>query len=324
MKNDGRRSRTARAAVAAFSLWALTIACATSEPPPSSGSGGSVGSGGAAGAGAGGSATGGSSGAIGTGGVSTGGGGGAAAGGAAGHPNGGAGNAGGSVGVATGCAGKTYKLCEDFESGAAGAVPTGWTKLNGYGANASTGAGLATDAAHSGAMSLKSDSSVTGQGRVQKSLSGLGATATKHWGRLFYRVQSPAVKPTSGVIHITFASLEGSTEDRIVDTVENTAGKHQWLFNIPDDSCCTGSSYDWSFDAGWHCAEWYVDQSSQTYRFFSDGTEVTSIGFTNRSGAKMSNWTSIAVGTIFYQTPPAPIVVWFDDLAIDDNQVGCQ
>jgi hypothetical protein len=319
--NDGRRSRPGRAAAAAFSLWALTVACATSEPPPPSGSGGRPGTGGA-GAGAGGSATGG---------VSPTGSGGAATGGVAGHPNGSGGNAGGAlgsgggaggVGVTTGCAGKTYKLCEDFETGVADGVPTGWTKLNGYGS--STGVGLAADAAHSGVMSLKSNSSVTGQGRVQKSLSGLGATATKHWGRLFYKVESPAVKPTSGVIHITFASLEGSTEDRIVDTVENTAGKHQWLFNIPDDSCCTGSSYDWSFDAGWHCAEWYVDQSSQSYRFFSDGTEVTSIGFTNRSGAKMSNWTSIAVGTIFYQTPPAPIVVWFDDLAIDDNQVGCQ
>jgi hypothetical protein len=38
----------------------------------------------------------------------------------------------------------------------------------------------------------------------------------------------------------------------------------------------------------------------------------------------MSTYTSIAVGTIFYQAPPAPVVVWFDDLAIDDNQIGCQ
>jgi hypothetical protein len=30
------------------------------------------------------------------------------------------------------------------------------------------------------------------------------------------------------------------------------------------------------------------------------------------------------VGTIFYQVPPNPVVVWFDDLAIDDNQIGCR
>ena len=186
------------------------------------------------------------------------------------------------------------------------------------------GVGLATDQFHSGTMALKSSSMVPGQQRVQRSLSALGATAAKHWGRIFYKVISPSPKPSSGVIHVTLVALQGSTENRVVDTVEQMNGTHQWLFNIPDDSCCTGSSYNWSFDAAWHCAEWYVDVSTQSYRFFTDGTEVTQIGFTNRSGAKMSNYTSVGVGVIFYQAPPSPFTVWFDDLAIDDNQIGCQ
>ena len=115
----------------------------------------------------------------------------------------------------------------------------------------------------------------------------------------------------------------GTTENRIVDTVEQSNGTHQWLFNIPDDSCCTGSSYNWSFDNAWHCAEWYVDVSSQSYRFFTDGSEVTQIGFTGRAGAKMSSYTSLAVGAEFFQAPPSPFTIWFDDLAIDDNQIGC-
>jgi hypothetical protein len=125
------------------------------------------------------------------------------------------------------------------------------------------------------------------------------------------------------VIHVTLVALQGTTENRIVDTVEQSNGTHQWLFNIPDDSCCTGSSYNWSFDAAWHCAEWYVDVSTLSYRFFTDGTEVTQIGFTNRTGSRMSNYTSLGVGAIFYQTPPSPFTIWFDDLAIDDNQIGC-
>jgi hypothetical protein len=307
--------------------------------------GGTTGSGGATGGttgtggvGTGGSATGGSgtggagTGGMGTGGSTTGGGGGSA--GAAGGHAGQAGNAGatgsgGSGGTTT--AACAYKLCEDFESGTAGGVPTGWTMLAGYGS--STGIGLATDDHHGGSMSLKSNSMTTGQGRVEKSLSSLGAIATKHWGRIFYKVQSPAPKPSSGnVIHITMTALEnpGTSssatsifENRIVDTVEDSNGKHQWIYNVPDDSCCTGSDYNWMFDASWHCAEWYVDQSTQSYRFFSDGTEVTQIGFTNNSNAKMMAWTNIAVGAIFYQQPPSPIVIWFDDLAINDKQIGC-
>jgi len=230
--------------------------------------------------------------------------------------------AGGEGGVPAGCAGKTYKLCEDFESGAVGSIPTGWKLLQGYSARG--GVGLANDQFHSGRMSLKSDSINPGQDRVQRSLAVLGSTAAKHWGRVFYKVGTPAPKPNSGVIHITFGALEGTTENRVVDTVVNTNGAHQWLFNIPTDKCCTQSPYNWTFDTSWHCAEWMVDVGLKSFRFFSDGKEVTQLAFTGNAGSLMSNYTNVALGTIFYQAPPTPVVVWFDDLAIDDNQIGCQ
>ncbi|HEY7371798.1 MAG TPA: hypothetical protein VIF57_06435 [Polyangia bacterium] len=300
-----------------------TTGAAGTAGTTTAGAGGQGGGGGTAGTGAGGTA-----------GASTGGGAGTAAGqggrgGAAGR--GGAGGTGGVVGSGgagggtTGaCAGKTYKLCDDFETGNTGSIPPGWTALNGYGGDSMRGVGLATDEHHSGAMALKSSSMVPGEQRVQHSLSALGATATKHWGRIFYKVISPSPKPANGaVIHVTMAALQGTTENRVVDTVEQSNGTHQWIFNVPDDSCCTGSSYNWSFDASWHCAEWYVDVSAQAYRFFTDGMEVTQIGFTGKAAAKMSNYTSIGLGAIFYQTPPSPFTIWFDDLAIDDNQIGC-
>jgi hypothetical protein len=279
----------------------------------------------AGGGGAGRGGTGGTTGAAGQGGRGGSGGVGGGSGGASGR--GGAGGGAGTTGAGGGtsaCAGKTYKLCEDFETGTAGAIPTNWTALNGYGADSMRGIGLATDQFHSGVMALKSSSMVPGEQRVQRSLSALGATATKHWGRIFYKVISPSPRPPSGmVIHVTMVALQGTTENRVVDTVEQSNGTHQWLFNIPDDSCCTSSAYNWSFDAAWHCAEWYVDVSAQSYRFFTDGSEVTQLAFTGRTGAKMSNYTSVGVGAIFYQTPTSPFTIWFDDLAIDDNQIGC-
>jgi hypothetical protein len=233
-----------------------------------------------------------------------------------------AGAMGSDAGAAGGCAGKTYKLCEDFETGTVGNIPTGWTLLKGFGGGGTIG--LANDEAHSGTMSLKSDSSNTGQNRVQRSLMALGPTATNHWGRIFYKVGTPEPKPNNGVIHVTLTALEGSTENRVVDTVVNTAGNHQWLFNIPDDSCCTSSAYNWTFEDAWHCAEWNVDVATESYQFYSDGTLVPALSFTGKAGARMSNYASLGLGTIFYQTPPNPVVVWFDDLAIDDNQIGCQ
>ena len=314
---------------------AVLALCAASCSSPTFGSGATA-SGGTATAGASGSAASGAAGLGGFAGVpeagaqAVSGAGGGGAGGFAGSGGFGGGNASGGDANASagraGAAGSTacaYKLCEGFESGSVGGVPTGWTSLKGFGSTRG-GVGLASDQAHSGNMALKSDSNHTGQDRVQLSLAALGPTAIKHWGRVFYKVQAPAPKPNGGVIHITFVALEGSTENRVVDTVEAINGTHQWLFNIPDDSCCSSSGYDWTFDAAWHCAEWNIDVTAKSFHFYSDSQEVPQLAFTGKANSKMSTYTSIALGTIFYQTPPSSLVVWFDDLVIDDNQVGCQ
>jgi hypothetical protein len=336
--------RLCNAGFVPFVMVAIAAGCggSTSRSNPN-GAGGSIGGGdggvgaggsmGGGGAGAGGQPSdGGRDGASGAGGMPDGGAGGAGTGGSVAGAGGSTGGAGGSTvdagggdvaPVSSGCAGKTYKLCEDFESGSVGMIPNGWTALQGW-APTRGGTVVANDAAHSGSKALKSSGMSTGLDRVQRALGSLGPTATKHWGRLFYKVGTPTPKPNTGVIHITMAALEGTTENRVVDTVVATSGKHQWLFNIPDDSCCAGSPYNWAFDADWHCAEWTIDVSTSSFRFFSDGQEVTQLAFTGKTGARMSNYRSIGLGTIYYQVPPAPIVMWFDDLAIDDNRIGCR
>ena len=312
---------------------------------PSTGSGGRVASGGAAGMlplqggssgskGSGGSSSGvdaSSTGGFGAGGSSGGSAGSSSTGGAradgGGHVDAGiaAGGEGG-VSAEAGCAAGKYKFCEDFETGTVGKLPTGWTQYNGFGPASPENAALATDQVHSGKMSLKTDDlGLKGAARAMKSLAGLGDITTRHWGRIFYKVQVPDPKPTSGVIHntwVTLLSAEGT--NHVVDTVEETSGMHQWIYNRTD-SCAVGSPYNWKYDNAWHCAEWYVDGPASTYRFFSDSTEVTSIDFTGKTCTKVSNgYTAVIVGSTTYQTPlPGARIIWFDDLAIDDNRIGC-
>ncbi|HEY6876979.1 MAG TPA: hypothetical protein VI299_03130 [Polyangiales bacterium] len=229
---------------------------------------------------------------------------------------------GGPVGAGS-CAGKTYKLCEDFEGSASNNIPAGWSNRDGWASTATYS--IATDQAHSGSKSFKNNTTLTGGKRISKALGTLGATASKHWGRLYYRVASPAPVGKNGAYyHVTFAALIGpAAENRVVDTVESPSRKIQYLFNLPDDSCCEGSSYDWSFDGAWHCAEWNLDVASKSYKFFIDGSEVKSIGFTNNAGAKMSNYTDLAIGSMFYVDPDGAITTWIDDVALDDNRIGC-
>jgi len=234
-------------------------------------------------------------------------------------------SSGGSTGGgARGCA--DYLFCEDFELGNAGETPPGWTEHAGWDGGGSR-AVLSTEDAHGGSQSLKGAVGTNGQYRIEHDLDMLGDAGSNHWGRIFYKVKTP-VALDGMYVHNTFVAFgrpdaANGNESRLVDTVVDPQGAHQFLFNVPDDSCCVGSSYDYSYEGGWHCAEWYVDGATESFRFFYDGTEVTDIAFMGTDGAHIDSFESIIVGWINYQSPSVPNEGWFDDLAIDDTQIGC-
>jgi hypothetical protein len=240
--------------------------------------------------------------------------------------NGGVGAAGG----ATSCASGAHSICEDFENTAEGAVPTGWEKVGNVGA--------ATDAAHRGTQSLKIGAATNGARRMRLTGSRVEALGGTHWGRIFYKVETPAPVPTSGVIHSTIVAwdamspVSGNNEVRVVDTVEDSQGRHQYLFNVQTESrgeFGKGSSYDFSYDGAWYCTEWHVDYSTQLYRFFLDGEELDSIGIMNGAGNFQNSelpsvFTALSVGWNNYQQAPSPgFVAWIDDLAIGSERIGC-
>jgi hypothetical protein len=219
-----------------------------------------------------------------------------------------------------------YLFCEDFEMGEVGAIPPGWTEHGGWDASGSR-AVLSTEQAHSGSQSLKGAVGTNGQYRVAHDLDVLGDAISHHWGRIFYYVKTP-VALDGMYVHNTFVAFGhpdagNGGESRLVDTVVDPNGAHQFLFNVPDDSCCAGSSYDYAYEGGWHCAEWYVDGATQSFQFFYDGEEVADIALTGEDGAHIDLFESIIVGWINYQSPSVPNEGWFDDLAIDDERIGC-
>lgn len=221
-----------------------------------------------------------------------------------------------------GCEGTSYLFCEDFESATGTALPDGWVIGSGW---MDGDPSVSSTVAHTGSRSLRSATAMAGQHRAEHALDVLGAARGHHWGRVFYRVATPAFVPSSGVVHNTMVGLLGSTECRVVDTVVNTSGDHQFLFNVPDDSCCVGSSYDYhSYDGEWHCAEWYVEEATQSFQFFYDGAEVTDLTFSRAdSNAHIEAFDGIALGWRNYQDATTPYESYFDDLAIDDARIGC-
>jgi len=293
-----------------------------------SGQGGTAGMS-AAGTGGGGAAGAASGGAAGVGGTAT-----AGSGGTAGA-SGGSGGGGGHGGGTASCATSNRLICEDFESTATGAIPTGWTKQGDI--------QVASDDSHGGGHSLKLF--VTqGVGENYRSInmnpSKLGAS---HWGRVYYKVQAPV---PSYFAHDTFIALTGNGPDsgfnnenvRVVDTVHNADGSHQFLYNVQPsgNEFGKGSDYSYNFNDGkWHCAEWHIDAGNQSYHFYYDNTEITSIAIDNGAGQNKNSeipsaFSNLSVGIAQYQNPPSdykgtPVwfTAWIDDLALDTNRIGC-
>jgi hypothetical protein len=154
-----------------------------------------------------------------------------------------------------------------------------------------------------------------------------------HWGRIFYKVQQPV---PAVFVHSTMVALQGvgptrgPEEVRVVDTVKNANGTHQFLYNVQPSGAefGTGSPYSWMFDDKWHCAEWHIDGPTQSYHFYFDGTEVTSIaidnGPANYAGTDIPpSFSQVRIGWNNYQSAPPGFVVWIDEVALDTTRIGC-
>jgi Carbohydrate family 9 binding domain-like len=145
----------------------------------------------------------------------------------------------------------------------------------------------------------------------------------KHWGRLYYRIDT--ILSPANYTHTTFmAAVTPVTEVRLVDTVRDPNGKHQYLYNFPDDTGGASSPYNWTFDNQWVCAEWHLDDGTQTYEFFHNGVRVDSISG-NKSGDHggiPATYTWMGFGGQVYQNGPE-ISGWIDDIAIGTSRIGC-
>lgn len=333
----------------------FAIACSSDSPTPA-GSAGSSSSGGATPtAGTGGTASasgnatsGGTAGASSIGGGGAGnaggsGGGGTSSGtGGSGGTSGTAGNGGSAGSAGKGCANGAYLVCEDFESTEAGQIPSGWTRLG-----AADKVGVATDQAASGSKSLKLGATENGERRIARPGAALGAA---HWGRIRFKVQMPV---TDAFVHSTLVAgagtgpTKGEVEVRFVDTVKAskqdtpgwcsdkqvTTNCYQLLYNVQPAASAEfgkGGPYGWSFDDKWHCAEWHVDSTDQSYELFYDGKRVDDVSFKNGAGKFdgseiPSVWKELRIGWNNYQSATNPgFTAWIDDVVLNGDRVGCE
>lgn len=227
-----------------------------------------------------------------------------------------------------GCANTALLVCEDFEGATLGGYPDGWD-LRATGTWLGGGMGVADDAAYRGTQSLRLDGAENGaqwlayQGE-------LGELATQHFGRMFVRVQTPAPWPADGVLHGDFFEARGPYGEGNVNSVrwgivENTEQFFQWIYNVQrsSDEFATGTPYTYQWDGEWFCMEWHHDQTTQAATLWLDGAEVTELTQSADLNPEIPVYDDISVGWANYQVANPPFVVWIDEVALDDERIGC-
>lgn len=220
---------------------------------------------------------------------------------------------------------------EDFESTEAGEIPTGFTKQGMV--------AVVDDVSHSGKHSLRIEAATNGPRRIRTKSEALAALGGQHWGRLYFKVQLPAPKCDSGVIHSTIVSGAGQSplhkdaiEVRPLDTILGTQGTFSYIYNVqpqkrPEFAKGSGSPFKWTDE--WTLAEWYVDFATQTYRLFINGKEVKDIAFMKGAGNYEKSeipevFESMSFGWYNYQGAGKGFVAWIDDIALAKDRIGAR
>ncbi len=228
-------------------------------------------------------------------------------------------------------------VTDDFESTAVGAIPNGFTK---------TGAiGVAEGVAHSGTHALKIEPAVKGGRFISLAPDKVAALGGEHWGRLYYKVKTPAPLPlvpegkASASIHTTLVAgkttsplANDAIEVRMAGLSLNGSGEFKYLYNVqpvkPRKEFGVSSKTTQKFTDDWTLLEWHVDAATQTYEFFVNGKEVTDIalhkGADKYEGVELpAAFQTLSIGWTNYQAATGEgFTVWIDDIAVGKQRLG--
>lgn len=224
------------------------------------------------------------------------------------------------------CADLDVDLCDDFEAGTLDTstwTPRGTVSLD------STRAARGSQSAHFYAEG-------NGFAYISETKT-FPAANNAFWGRMFFYIDALPVTPDYA--HFTLIEATGTGDSSRV----RVGGQYR-KFGVGSDGGPTG---DWTNidrdptqdsarevpEKEWVCIEWLYDGSKDETRFFWDGVEHPSLAtypdvpHGGNSGAQylLPEFNEVWVGWWMYQAGPTPdhFDVWIDEVAIDDERIGC-
>jgi hypothetical protein len=219
------------------------------------------------------------------------------------------------------CPGSGFAVCEDFEATAVGSLPAGWTR-EGTWVMAVTSSDRARG---SNALQVQVGTDNNGRGFLLKAKAQLGPLATKHFGRMFFKL----TVPTQSFVHWDFFHGNGPFGGGTNDVRWGFTGTQTvtYLFNVQTSTngeFGTNAPNRLVFDR-WTCAEWSLDSTvagGGETRFWLDGTEIPVF---HRTGtlAQIPVFDRFGVGWELFNSGTTPSVAFIDEVVFDAARIGC-
>ncbi len=217
-----------------------------------------------------------------------------------------------------------FHFCDSFEQGDDGASPPGWSK------NANVVLGTTHVARGKKALRVR-NGGINPANFVTRAMT-IPAGASTIYGRLFLRFES---RPQSmSLVHWTATEVRGSGGPslRALGGISQAAfsGRNNLMFNI--DPGGGERSVEDAFprpglvDKEWQCLEFMLTRGAKDEaQIFWNGERRPKLYYDGSWGArfKFPTFEQLALGFATYQNAGS-FEVWIDELAIDDERVGCE
>jgi hypothetical protein len=227
-------------------------------------------------------------------------------------------------------AGCRFEFCEDFEGVAIGAPPDPkvWTRAGNIVVEAPPGRG-------GKAMHVRAGMAPTETYISQATT--LPAMGGAFYGRVFMYI---AARPTE-FFHWSFTEVRGADARGAavryggISTGDCGPGatfcRNSFLFQIKPlvYGADEGATADDDFpnpviaEKSWHCVEWYMSSTDRETRLWWNGQERPKMHYQNGKPIPFPTFTRLYLGWALYQTGSSGWEVWFDDLAVSDQRIGC-
>jgi hypothetical protein len=234
------------------------------------------------------------------------------------------------------CDGLDVLLCESFEEVAKGQLPGAPFTVRAYPALGNAGAPtMAVDDARA-ARGARSLHLVVGD-RAEAYLR-VASLFPEHSGRLFGRVFFYAADPVPeigdtvhwNVVEGTGPNGQGGTKFVRYGGTYNEFDNGGYIFNFDQrprpsgfNELARGDTHN--IETGkWICVEWSFTTTEA--RLYRDGVEVTQArGMSPINGAEFTfpTYDGLNIGWAIYQDVETPFEVWVDEIALDDERIGC-